>query len=76
MLLQCAQSLSDVVNKCPYPAPLTRPKSSKSRHPLQDIERTEMDRDSGLWTGSSDDVAEWIKDSTTAKAGSSSLRYD
>ena len=65
----------DVVNKCPYAAPVPRPKSPKCRHPLKDIERSEMDRDSGMWTGSSDDVAEWIKDSTTAKTGSSSLRY-
>ena len=67
----------DIVNKCHYPAPpVARPKSPKSRHLLQDIERSEMDRDSGMWTGSSDDVAEWIQDSTTAKAGSSSLCYD
>ena len=58
----------------PYPAPVPPPKPPKSHHLVQDVEKSEMDRDSGMWTGSlSEDVAEWTKHRTTSKAGSSSL---
>jgi hypothetical protein len=63
-------------NKSPTlrPSPVPPPKLPKSHHLVQDVEKSEMDRDSGMWTGSlSEDVAEWTKHRTTSKSGSSSL---
>ena len=60
--------ISDQYNIFNSPVPLPLPKPPKNHRPVQslDVEKSPLDRDSGMWSGSlSGDVTDWTKHNTT-----------